>query len=276
MNLKAKATMIRRHLPAWQRPAALFLLRMWPWTRMVSGALPPRLTGRARPRRRRRALGHGLGGARRLARRLSAGAERRRLSLQPPPALLERLFRRGPLALDERPQLEAPGRSGSSRGRRSAASRASAACEVAVERVERAGQVGPLAQPRHARAREEEERVGADADTCRARGGPGRHRRSSGSTPSAAGARSGSRGRPSSAPASSPCQRALWQSIAVPAHVAFEAADRLEAGPAVELDHADRDSRRRELVSAGRRPVTVVGFAASRCRGAGRRPCARA
>ena len=47
MNLRAKATMIRRHLPAWQRPAALFLLRMWPWTRMVSGGTLARLTGRA-------------------------------------------------------------------------------------------------------------------------------------------------------------------------------------------------------------------------------------
>ena len=44
--LKARATMVRRHLPAWQRPLGLFLLRMWPWTRMVGGGLLARLTGR--------------------------------------------------------------------------------------------------------------------------------------------------------------------------------------------------------------------------------------
>jgi GT2 family glycosyltransferase len=44
MVLKAKATLIRRHLPAWQRPLALGLLALWPWTRMIGG----RLSGRAR------------------------------------------------------------------------------------------------------------------------------------------------------------------------------------------------------------------------------------
>ena len=44
--LKAKATAIRRHLPGWQRPPALALLALWPWSRMVSGGLLARLTGR--------------------------------------------------------------------------------------------------------------------------------------------------------------------------------------------------------------------------------------
>lgn len=48
MTLKAQATMIRRHFPAWQRGPGLFLLGMWPWTRMVSGDLIARLSGRAR------------------------------------------------------------------------------------------------------------------------------------------------------------------------------------------------------------------------------------
>ena len=46
LTLKAKSTMIRRHLPGWQQRPALFLLRMWPWTRMVSGGTLARLTGR--------------------------------------------------------------------------------------------------------------------------------------------------------------------------------------------------------------------------------------
>ena len=68
--LKAKITLARRYLPAWQRPAAVFLLRLWPLGR----------TPRRRPRRpadrpagRARggaALGRGLGGAARLAGRL--------------------------------------------------------------------------------------------------------------------------------------------------------------------------------------------------------------
>ncbi len=48
MTLKAQATMIRRHFPAWQRGAGLFLLGAWPWTRMVSGGLIARLSGRER------------------------------------------------------------------------------------------------------------------------------------------------------------------------------------------------------------------------------------
>lgn len=46
MTLKAKATMIRRHFPSWQQPFARFLLAMWPWSRMVSGNLLARLTGK--------------------------------------------------------------------------------------------------------------------------------------------------------------------------------------------------------------------------------------
>ena len=45
---KAKATMIRRHFPAWQQPFARFLLGLWPWSRMASGDLLARLTGRRR------------------------------------------------------------------------------------------------------------------------------------------------------------------------------------------------------------------------------------
>ena len=46
MTLTAKATLVRRHLPAWQRRPALLLLSVWPWTRMVSGQALARLTGR--------------------------------------------------------------------------------------------------------------------------------------------------------------------------------------------------------------------------------------
>lgn len=46
MVLRAKATTIRRHLPAWQRPLALTLLAAWPWSRMVSGRLLARLASR--------------------------------------------------------------------------------------------------------------------------------------------------------------------------------------------------------------------------------------
>jgi GT2 family glycosyltransferase len=45
---KAKATLIRRHLPAWQRPLARLLLGLWPFTRMAGGRLLARATGRAR------------------------------------------------------------------------------------------------------------------------------------------------------------------------------------------------------------------------------------
>jgi GT2 family glycosyltransferase len=45
MTLKAQATMIRRHFPAWQQPLGLFLLAAWPWSRMVSGGALARLSG---------------------------------------------------------------------------------------------------------------------------------------------------------------------------------------------------------------------------------------
>jgi GT2 family glycosyltransferase len=48
MTLKARATLIRRHFPAWQRPLGLFLLGFWPWSRMVSGDALARLSGRQR------------------------------------------------------------------------------------------------------------------------------------------------------------------------------------------------------------------------------------
>ncbi|MCB1369626.1 MAG: glycosyltransferase family 2 protein [Rhodobacteraceae bacterium] len=37
--LKARMTLARRHLPAWQQPAAGFLLRMWPFSRMLGARL---------------------------------------------------------------------------------------------------------------------------------------------------------------------------------------------------------------------------------------------
>lgn len=46
MTLKARVTMIRRHFPAWQQPPALFLLGLWPWSRMVSGGALAKLSGR--------------------------------------------------------------------------------------------------------------------------------------------------------------------------------------------------------------------------------------
>jgi GT2 family glycosyltransferase len=46
MTLKARATLIRRHFPAWQRPLGLFLLGVWPWSRMVSGDTLAKLSGR--------------------------------------------------------------------------------------------------------------------------------------------------------------------------------------------------------------------------------------
>ena len=48
MTLKAQATMIRRHFPGWKRPAGLFLLGVWPWTRMVSGDVIAKVSGRER------------------------------------------------------------------------------------------------------------------------------------------------------------------------------------------------------------------------------------
>jgi GT2 family glycosyltransferase len=47
--LKAKATLIRRQFPAWQQPAALFLLRMWPLSRRLGGRVLAALTGRDGP-----------------------------------------------------------------------------------------------------------------------------------------------------------------------------------------------------------------------------------
>lgn len=47
MTLKAKATLVDRHFPKWQRPPAHFLLAMWPWSRMVSGNFLARLTGKS-------------------------------------------------------------------------------------------------------------------------------------------------------------------------------------------------------------------------------------
>jgi GT2 family glycosyltransferase len=46
MTLKARVTLVRRHLPPWQQPMALFLLGFWPWSRMVSGDVLARLSGR--------------------------------------------------------------------------------------------------------------------------------------------------------------------------------------------------------------------------------------
>ena len=48
MTLKAQATMIRRHFPGWRRPVGLFLLGVWPWTRMVSGDVIAKVSGRER------------------------------------------------------------------------------------------------------------------------------------------------------------------------------------------------------------------------------------
>ena len=46
--LKARITLARRHLPAWQRPLAVGLIRLWPLTRSLGGTLLGRLTGRRR------------------------------------------------------------------------------------------------------------------------------------------------------------------------------------------------------------------------------------
>jgi GT2 family glycosyltransferase len=45
--LKSKITLARRYLPRWQQPPALLLLRLWPFTRKVGGAVAARLTGHA-------------------------------------------------------------------------------------------------------------------------------------------------------------------------------------------------------------------------------------
>jgi GT2 family glycosyltransferase len=46
MTLKGRATLIRRHFPAWQRPLGLLLLAAWPWSRMASGGALALLSGR--------------------------------------------------------------------------------------------------------------------------------------------------------------------------------------------------------------------------------------
>lgn len=46
--LQARITLARRHLPRWQRPLALALLRSWPLGRRIAGALLARTTGQAR------------------------------------------------------------------------------------------------------------------------------------------------------------------------------------------------------------------------------------
>lgn len=46
MTLKANVTVVKRHLPAWQRRLGVLLLEAWPWSRMASGGLLARLTGR--------------------------------------------------------------------------------------------------------------------------------------------------------------------------------------------------------------------------------------
>jgi GT2 family glycosyltransferase len=46
--LKAKASLIIRHFPAWQRPLALALLRAWPLSRRIAFGLRAALTGRGR------------------------------------------------------------------------------------------------------------------------------------------------------------------------------------------------------------------------------------
>lgn len=46
LKLKARVTLAQRHLPAWQRPLGLWMLRIWPLTRKLSGGLMARLTGR--------------------------------------------------------------------------------------------------------------------------------------------------------------------------------------------------------------------------------------
>lgn len=46
MTLRANVTVVKRHLPAWQRSLGVLLLEAWPWSRMASGGLLARLTGR--------------------------------------------------------------------------------------------------------------------------------------------------------------------------------------------------------------------------------------
>jgi GT2 family glycosyltransferase len=46
--LKARITLARRHLPRWQRPLAVALIRLWPLTRSLGGRTLGALTGRRR------------------------------------------------------------------------------------------------------------------------------------------------------------------------------------------------------------------------------------
>jgi GT2 family glycosyltransferase len=46
LKLKARVTLAKRHLPAWQRPLAVWMIRVWPLTRKLSGGIIARLTGR--------------------------------------------------------------------------------------------------------------------------------------------------------------------------------------------------------------------------------------
>lgn len=46
LKLKARITLARRQLPAWQRPLGVAMLRAWPLTRKLTGGLAARLTGK--------------------------------------------------------------------------------------------------------------------------------------------------------------------------------------------------------------------------------------
>lgn len=46
LKMKARVTLARRHLPAWQRPLGLWLLKVWPLTRKLSGGAISGLMGR--------------------------------------------------------------------------------------------------------------------------------------------------------------------------------------------------------------------------------------
>lgn len=46
MTFTAQATLIRSHFPAWQRPLALGLLKLWPLTRMASGRALAKVLGK--------------------------------------------------------------------------------------------------------------------------------------------------------------------------------------------------------------------------------------
>jgi hypothetical protein len=46
MLLRGKITLIRNHFPSWQRPLAVAMLQLWPWSRWVGTSILARLTGR--------------------------------------------------------------------------------------------------------------------------------------------------------------------------------------------------------------------------------------